>query len=391
MTWRRYLGIMGASWMVAAVSMTATSLLIDPMGVSPIGVSIAGFNDRKPLRYQHDRIVKRFEVRRGQPTTIFMGSSRIKQAIDPASIAGTAFSPAYNAGMDGSWNLGEAGTYLRYYLDHNPRLQHVFLEVFPSSLVASSRMTPLDRLDLADDVADYASIVFTWNGLETAVRTVLLNRWHPHTSAADIPKAGYVPIPLAPHHFSVRNIFNQVLHQNVLRRGGSLSPTVMVTAREMVEECRARGVDCRFFLSPLHADALFAAYHLGLWPELEALKRGFASLGPTHDFTRYCELIEERRGPVVHWPEAFHFSPALGTIVAQVMTGSRPPGVPATFGALLDAGNVEESLLAWRDERDHWIAKHPEAVERMRKAEENFLQGVSFRVVTEAEVAAGGW
>jgi hypothetical protein len=35
-------------------------------------------------------------------------------------------------------------------------------------------------------------------------------------------------------------------------------------------------VDCRFFLSPQHADVLFAAYHLGLWPELERLKRSLA-------------------------------------------------------------------------------------------------------------------
>jgi hypothetical protein len=383
---------MGVSWVVAAVSVAAMGLLIDPMGVSPIGVSIAGFNDRKPLRNQHDRIVKRLDVRRQQPVTIFMGSSRIKQTIDPRSVAATPFAPAYNAGMDGSADFGEVGTYLRYYLEHDAALRHVFFEAFPSALLSSSGTTPMTRFRFADDAADYSSLLFTMNSLEYLVRTLALNRQRPKASTVNERKRdGYAPIALAPHHFSVRNIFNQVLHQRILYRGGVLSPTIVATARQMIEECRSRGVECRFFLSPLHADALFAVYHLGLWPELEALKRGLAALGPTYDFTRYCDLIEERRGRVVYWPEAFHFSSALGTIVAQVMTGSRPPGVPATFGALLDAGNVEESLLAWRDERDRWIAKHPQAVERMRQAEENFLQGVSFRAVTEAEVAAGGW
>ena len=391
MIWRRYLAVMAASWVAAAASIAAIGLLFDPLGISPIGMSIAGFNDQKPLRYQHDRIVKRVDVRRAQPTTIVMGSSRIKQAIDPRSVTGTRFATAYNAGMDGSADFGEAGTYLRYYLDHDPRLEYVFLEAFPSALLSATGVAPITRLGPADDLADHASVVFTMNGLEYLIRTVWLNLRRPSASAAGLPESGYAPIDLSPHHFSVRNIFNQILHQRILRRGTSLSPAVVAAAGEMIQECRARRVECRFFLSPMHADALYAVYALGLWPQLEALKRGLAAFGPTYDFTRYSALIDERSGPVVYWPEAFHFSPALGTVVAQAMTGSQPPGTPSNFGAVIDIGNVEESLVAWRGERDRWIAEHPDAPERMRRAEEQFLQGVPFSVVTQAEIAAGGW
>jgi len=42
---------------------------------------------------------------------------------------------------------------------------------------------------------------------------------------------------------------------------------------------------------------------------------------------------------------------------------------------MLDASNIEASLAAWRDERDSWIARHPDSVQRMRKAQENFRNG----------------
>ena len=120
----------------------------------------------------------------------------------------------------------------------------------------------------------------------------------------------------------------------------------------MIADCQRHGVECRFFLSPLHGDVLYALYHLNLWPEVEKLKRTLASLAPTYDFTRYNHLIDERTGPVVYWPEAFHFAPTLGTLMTEAMTGVRTADMPDNFGVMLDASNIEASLAAWRAERD---------------------------------------
>ena len=132
------------------------------------------------------------------------------------------------------------------------------------------------------------------------------------------------------------------------------------------------------------------------------MKRTLAALAPTFDFTRYNHLIDERTGPVVYWPEAFHFAPALGKLMAEAMTGVRTANTPENFGVTLDASNIEaslgydgwaadEDLAAWREERDSWIARHPDSVQRMRKAQENFQNGVSFKAVTDAELRGGGW
>jgi hypothetical protein len=416
MRFGRYLVLMASSWLLAAVIVLAFTLLVDPIGISPLRVAMAGFNASKPFRRDYDWIVKRYDVVRIQPTTIFMGSSRIKQSIDPRLLANTGFAPAYNGGINGSAAYGEIKSYLQYYLGVDSNLHHVFIEAFASVMLSYDRArhpeirAPLDaaararqgtatpqmrpevvHFDRVADIADFASVFFSMSGLSSAVRTVSVNRRQRNSPLARSSDDGFAPVPLTSHHFSVRNVLNFVTYTGLLQRGGEVPPSIFDTASQMIAACEWYQVQCRFLVSPLHADVLFAMYHLGLWPELEKLKRGLAKLAPTYDFTRYNDIIDERIGPVVYWPEAFHFSPALGELVARAMTGLRTPDMPENFGVLLDPENMDANLAAWRQERDQWIARHPELAERMRKAEENFRNGVSFKAVTDAEIAAGGW
>lgn len=77
--------------------------------------------------------------------------------------------------------------------------------------------------------------------------------------------------------------------------------------------------------------------------------------------------------------------------MAKVMTGVRTVDMLNNFGGMLDASNIEASLAAWCEERDSWIALHPDSVQRMRKAQENFRNGVSFKDATDAELRSGDW
>lgn len=402
MSYERYLAVMGSTWVIAAALVAGFNLLVDPIGISPIRIAIAGFNEWKPLRQDYDRIVKPYDVRRSHPRTIFIGSSRIKQTIDPKLLAGTPFAPAYNAGINGSADYEELNSYLQYYISADKNLRHVFIEAFASAMFSAEQsprmvtsLKPRIRFGLEDYIADFGSVFFSLSGLNSSVRTAWLNRRrardHWVLPGGGSWEGGFAPVALQPNHHSVRNVFNFVLHNAVFHSTSRFDPRVPVAAEAMIADCKWHGVECRFFLSPLHADVLYALYHLNLWPEVEKLKRTLATLAPTYDFTRYNHLIDERTGPVVYWPEAFHFAPALGELVAKAMTGVRTADMPDNFGAMLDASHIETSLAAWREERDSWIAQHPDSVQRMRKAQENFRNGVSFKAVTDAELRAGGW
>jgi hypothetical protein len=406
MKFGRYLAVMALSWVLGAATVVGFNLVVDAIGISPIRIAIAGFNERKPFRQDHDWIVKRYDVARNHPTTVFMGSSRIKQTIDPRLLAGTGFAPAYNGAINGSAAVVEIRAYLQSYLRADKNLRHVFIEVFAPSLLTDRKTglgaraalpngprprPPMVQFGAASDIADFASVFFSMSGASSAIRTIAENRTRQNLPLARSPDDGFAPIALAPHHFSVRNAYNFMLHTGFMQRGHFVASATIAEASRMIADCRTYQVDCRFFVSPLHADVLFTAHHFGLWPELETLKRTLARFAPTYDFTRYSHLIDERIGPVVYWPELFHFSPALGELMAKAMTDLRTPDMPENFGAILDSQNVDASLIAWREERDSWIAQHPDAAERIRKAEDNLRKGLSFKAVTDAEMALGGW
>src|SRR3954453_6210481 len=141
MKFGRYLALMALTWVLTALFVAAFTLLVDAIGISPVRVAIAGFNAWKPLRQDYNWIVTRYDVWSKQPTTIFMGSSRIKQSIDPKVVAGTEFAPAHNGGINGSASFEEIRAYLQNYLRANKNLRHVFIEVFAPVLFAHPRDT----------------------------------------------------------------------------------------------------------------------------------------------------------------------------------------------------------------------------------------------------------
>ena len=145
------------------------------------------------------------------------------------------------AGSTAVANFTETKSYLQYYLQADKHLHYVFIEAFASALLIhrdrgatgagiwdgppldQPKNRPLVEFGLADNLADFGSVFFSMGGLSSAVRTVSVNRGQRNLPNAGFSEDGFAPIALAPHHFSVRNVFNFVLHTGFMERGGGLS------------------------------------------------------------------------------------------------------------------------------------------------------------------------
>src|SRR6478735_249418 len=124
-----YLGALGLSvaiWLGLFVLFTWT---IDPYGVSPLRLNLQGINTQKPKRVDIDRLIKPYEVWRYQPRTVFLGTSRVHQSLDPAVLDGTRFAPAYNAAMPAA-SMDMQAAYLRQYVQLDRNLRTVIVELF---------------------------------------------------------------------------------------------------------------------------------------------------------------------------------------------------------------------------------------------------------------------
>jgi len=121
-------------WFAAAMALWAGLAvvfiwIIDPYGVSPIRIEVTGVNRLKPARIDIDRLIKPYEVWRYQPRTIFLGTSRIHQSIDPKVLDGTTFAPAYNASIPAN-TLSENAATIEQFFSLDPNLKYVFIEAW---------------------------------------------------------------------------------------------------------------------------------------------------------------------------------------------------------------------------------------------------------------------
>ncbi len=122
----RALGLSVTIWLGLFVLVTWT---IDPYGVSPLRLSLQGMNAQKPKRLDIDRLIKPYEVWRYQPRSVFLGTSRMHQSMDPSVLDGTRFAPAYNASMPAA-SMDMHAAYLRQYIQLDPNLRTVIVELF---------------------------------------------------------------------------------------------------------------------------------------------------------------------------------------------------------------------------------------------------------------------
>lgn len=383
-------------WFLATLAasfagIVAFNALIDPLGVSPVRLEVPGVNLHKPMRAGFDRLVKPYDVARKTPRTLFMGSSLVKQSIDPAQLNSLSLSPAYNAGVDNGANLQETKRLLEHFVTVDPQLRNVYIELFLTTILqinAASPHPPVDPLQLQQD---RLLALISGTAFQYSISTLKANR--ANLTAPSTPfDSGFVPVAPTTWRFSVNNIPDFLYRHHVIDRRFTVSEGQISAARQIIDECRRRHIDCKFFISPLHADVLYGVHFIGAWDRLVALKQAFARIAPTFDFTRYNDLIDERSGPVVYWWEAFHFSPALGAHMVRVMTGDREPGVPENFGVLLDAANVDAEVGAWTAERDRWIDRYPMIGSRFEAARNNnqkstHYTGTLAREIRQVEVA----
>jgi hypothetical protein len=135
---RRYLQLLALGFTGWAFVFFAFTFLVDPYGVSPIRLSIARFNELKPKRVDIDRQIKPIEVWRYQPRTVFVGTSRIHQSIDPRGLTDTHYAPAYNGSVP-AMSLGMNIAYLERYVELDPNLRNVFAELFLYNFLGRDR------------------------------------------------------------------------------------------------------------------------------------------------------------------------------------------------------------------------------------------------------------
>lgn len=340
--------------------------LVDPYGVSPLGLHRARLNQFKPARVDIDRILKPYEVWRYQPRTVFLGSSRIHQGLDPAVLDGTPLAPAYNASIPAS-TLSENAAHLEQFFALDPNLREVFVELFFSNFVFPNNEAP--RLRMVEFARNVLALHLSGTAFGDALRTVLVNLRGRYEGAQVTARGNWLPqaAPYAQGTFAgyVDGIMS--VHKTLVDL--RLQPSVFVSLDRIVAACRARGATLHLVIAPHNPYDDYRWLSLGYWPLLEEWYRRVAAYPGVISFAQYNAPLEEPvKDRMDYWYDPIHFSRKMGDLMLRSFLGERGAGIPDNMLVRLEPSNAEGAIADRLAGLKAWAQANPAFVARFEAA-----------------------
>ncbi len=363
--------------------------LVDPYGISPIQVKIPGFNTQKPKRLDIDRLIKPYEVWRYQPKTVFLGTSRIHQSIDPSVFDGTDYAPAYNASIPAS-TLAENEKNLELFLSLDPKIKHVFIELFLYNFV-TAQTEGLSTTALHYFTNNYLPLQMSTDALLDAMHTLAINEEN-NPSQAYIAERGY-RVPAS--DFNPATTFSQSLYiHSVIKWDHDAKMSLQISALQSLDRivalAKRHGVQLHLLLTPNYPWDDIRLMELGYWPMLETWLRKMAAYPNVISFSQYNNYLEE--APTLlpkmkWWNDPIHFSLNMGHAMMQSLLGQAPAGTPSNLMRELNPSTVESIIAERRAGALRWAAAHPDFLEEFEEAKKSGAQAAASGIIDEKKMA----
>jgi hypothetical protein len=344
----------------------AFTWIIDPYGVSPIHVSWSHVNQFKPKRLDIDRLIKPYEVWRYQPRTVFLGTSRILQAIDPSVLDGTAYAPAYNASIPAS-SLGLNISHLRQYIDLDPQLRTVVVELFLYNFLGQEQEhAPKTLAEYVRNTATlFASADVLWASILTLGYNLIRNVPH-----YEIKPGGYFYYP--PGH-DAKGPFDGYpagiwkLHETRTEDMKLHEPAFDVV-REIIEICREHNLDLVFVLTPNHAYDDYYLESIDAWGTVQEWLSRVSAEATVYSFSQpNAWVYEPVQKSMRYWNDPYHFSLEMGRAMQLALAGVKVDDAPNNFMVRMTPDmvpghikNRRETIRRWAQDNQDFVAKFQE-------------------------------
>jgi hypothetical protein len=369
----RYLRLLAAGVLTWAALYVAFTSAINPYRVWPWRLEIERVNRFKPKRLDIDRLIKPYEVWRYQPRTVFLGTSRIHQSIDPLVLDGTRYAPAYNASVP-AVSLSMNVEYLRHYVHLDPALRTVIIELFFYNFLGQGQERT--NISPSDFVKNTATLFFSADALWASAQTVFYNLIR-NVPAREIRPSGYHYYPPGHDFKGTFDAFPWGIWKQHAKRTGKLMlhEPAFDSLRELVKTASDRNVELIFILGPNHAYDDFYLDYIDAWEVMEQWLSRVSAFGKVYSFSQPNLLMQEpAKAEMRWWYDPYHFSLEMGRAMQLALTGARSPEWPSNFMILMAPENAPSHVAARRAAIKQWARENPQFVrhflEEKRKSEE---------------------
>jgi hypothetical protein len=353
------------------------TVVVDPFAIYGTPVR-SGFNADKIALADYVRFAKPLQILRRQPEVVLLGTSRIRDGIDPVDLGVVA--DAFNYGVP-ALSMIEAEAFAEHAMRVAPvRELIVGLDFFQFS-DHEPYHAGFDRDLLGGGISfhaffqstlSYVAVVQSW-------LTVADNRADP--SAISYRSDGFrVRDELSPGDIDDGILIDVQRSAERYDRMGSIDASLRALER-MLSDASQRDVDVRLFFSPMHAALHEAVYRSGSWLLFEQCKRDVLAIArctdtPLWDFSGYNEVtIIPFDDAGRHYFDGSHYRPEIGRRILDVVrqnagdSGGRgelqPQVQPGGFGFRLSPDSLETHLNATRVNRAAYVRSTPQDIARI--------------------------
>lgn len=355
------------------MSVGVFNIAIDPYGVFNTPES-RGWNHAKPSKDNNDRVYKAIDVIRIKPVTIFLGSSRIKQGLDPSYPALAKNQSAYNLGLNGV-NVYEQLRYLEHAIANQKNLKLVILgtdffsfnSYLPNPPVFSEDRLEKKHLTLQDTINFGFSLDALLSSRESFVASVNNPHQESHHNHGFSPHQNIDPSQRSwRFNVGINDYFKN--HYNY-----QLSSKYIADFKKIVNICKNNNINLVVFISPSHATQWEAIYATGQGQTFEQWKRELVKITPVWDFSGYNSITTEPITPEMeNYTDNSHYTPKIGNLVLNRLLSYQEQKVPKDFGVLVTSNTIESHLAKIRTERDLWVRKHRDEVKLVQDMQHKF-------------------
>lgn len=351
-------------WMLLWLLIVLTFILImDPYGVSPMQINLPGINIYKPKRLNIDRLIKPYEVRLYQPKTVFLGTSRIHQSIDPAVLDRTDLAPAYNAAVPAA-TINENAAFLEEYIKSDPNLKQVFFELFIYAFIGNLPEVP--PKNISTYIADAVSLQFSASAFIDSLRTLEYN----HTSTerpAFIHPRGYWVKPESwdiSMNFVPQNYSAFVLGVEKQLRPMHLYDQPFTVLQRLQDLCDKKGIKLTFIITPNYPWDDYRLLSTGYVNFVREFYQRVSTLHSVYSFAQNIgPTIEPVSGEMKYWSEPLHFSRGMGAMIQTSLANLKDFEMPKNFMLQITPATVNAAVKIRFDNLQIWRQQNPNYAE----------------------------
>ncbi len=334
---------------------------IDPYGMfgSPAIVNISEFRTEKT---NHSRLFKAADVIRQKPKTILLGTSTVDFGLDASHPLLSAYSPAYNLALLGA-NTYEMLHYFKHALRNQPDLKRVIIGLDFTSF----QKTNLNKVDYNENRLEITSLSLRDLISTFSIDTTLASL---RTIQSNLKDAPYQPYSLdgnrSDKQFSEDGsrlyIFMRTLTRILEARIQKLDRYIGCF-KEIIELCRAKNIEFRVFITPIHSTVAEAYYLTNQMSEIENIQREIVKITPIWDFSGFNSITTEPISEQMqNYLDGMHYRKKIGDLIIKRILQDQDKSVPSDFGHLTTVENLEPYLIASRQRWLNWQRENPKLV-----------------------------